>query len=135
MWGGKADAMWGPDHWPGGGKDRIDTMIFFLQAEDGIRDCWVTGVQTCALPIWDGTGRFICRPATSNWRAVPSDAAPTRSEERRVGKEGRSRWAPYHLKKKMQMDGSCGSRDRTRIWITAPSVSHHVCGLRAVRKA
>ena len=27
--------------------------IFFFQAEDGIRDYDVTGVQTCALPIWD----------------------------------------------------------------------------------
>src|SRR5689334_23606061 len=28
--------------------------IFFFQAEDGIRDGTVTGVQTCALPIWVG---------------------------------------------------------------------------------
>src|SRR6266404_4039668 len=27
-------------------------FIFFFQAEDGIRDKLVTGVQTCALPIW-----------------------------------------------------------------------------------
>src|SRR6266404_7797228 len=26
--------------------------VFFFQAEDGIRDKLVTGVQTCALPIW-----------------------------------------------------------------------------------
>ena len=30
----------------------IGCMIFFFQAEDGIRDDLVTGVQTCALPIW-----------------------------------------------------------------------------------
>src|SRR3712207_8160130 len=29
-------------------------MFFFFQAEDGIRDIGVTGVQTCALPIWRG---------------------------------------------------------------------------------
>src|SRR5438874_4772223 len=29
-------------------------MFFFFQAEDGIRDLYVTGVQTCALPIWLG---------------------------------------------------------------------------------
>ena len=29
-------------------------MFFFFQAEDGIRDRLVTGVQTCALPIFDG---------------------------------------------------------------------------------
>src|SRR5204862_5798633 len=27
--------------------------FFFFQAEDGIRDLYVTGVQTCALPIWE----------------------------------------------------------------------------------
>ena len=27
-------------------------IFFFFQAEDGIRDHCVTGVQTCALPIW-----------------------------------------------------------------------------------
>src|SRR2546421_12548638 len=29
----------------------LDTVLFFFQAEDGIRDLIVTGVQTCALPI------------------------------------------------------------------------------------
>src|SRR5690606_33556675 len=32
-------------------------FCFFFQAEDGIRDFHVTGVQTCALPIIDGIGR------------------------------------------------------------------------------
>src|SRR5204863_7834178 len=32
-------------------------FFFFFQAEDGIRDLYVTGVQTCALPISRGTGR------------------------------------------------------------------------------
>src|SRR6266478_10015797 len=31
--------------------------FFFFQAEDGIRDLTVTGVQTCALPIWIGARR------------------------------------------------------------------------------
>ena len=30
----------------------IQDVIFFFQAEDGIRDIGVTGVQTCALPIY-----------------------------------------------------------------------------------
>ena len=30
------------------------SIFFFFQAEDGIRDIGVTGVQTCALPIWTG---------------------------------------------------------------------------------
>src|SRR2546425_7337785 len=37
---------------------RVYLFFFFFQAEDGIRDKLVTGVQTCALPIWvdDGDG-------------------------------------------------------------------------------
>src|SRR5690606_28756636 len=31
----------------------ITVVFFFFQAEDGIRDFHVTGVQTCALPIWE----------------------------------------------------------------------------------
>src|SRR5207248_4048848 len=31
-------------------------LFFFFQAEDGIRDRTVTGVQTCALPIWAKSG-------------------------------------------------------------------------------
>src|SRR2546430_4208771 len=98
-------------------------LDFFFQAEDGIRDLTVTGVQTCALPI------YVCEflyPAT--YKAVMSTASAFtpvtilsspafgnclrlrcalrpglrsethihRSEERRVGKECRSRWSPYH---------------------------------------
>src|SRR5438874_4166296 len=29
----------------------VGVFVFFFQAEDGIRDLYVTGVQTCALPI------------------------------------------------------------------------------------
>src|SRR3989454_5969530 len=71
--------------------------VFFFQAEDGIRDYKVTGVQTCALPIsripcslWRGT--LWIRPLAS-CRAI---RRRDRSEERRVGKECRSRWSPYH---------------------------------------
>src|SRR2546421_7113971 len=35
--------------------------LFFFQAEDGIRDLIVTGVQTCALPILDERLRFVAR--------------------------------------------------------------------------
>src|SRR2546422_6586828 len=76
-------------------------LFFFFQAEDGIRDVAVTGVQTCALPICvnvvmlkiigrprEGLPHLPCLP-----QARPADA---RSEERRVGKECRSRWSPYH---------------------------------------
>ena len=40
-------------------------FIFFLQAEDGIRDWSVTGVQTCALPIYIKTKRKFTRTITA----------------------------------------------------------------------
>src|SRR5260370_27937229 len=110
-------------------------MVFFFQAEDGIRDSSVTGVQTCALPISPVRDRSRSRGALGDWKArvssellrgvlvllrlasdeyslgkkpqttvsflLPDQARrasdpPSRSEERRVGKEGRPRWSPYH---------------------------------------
>src|SRR5690349_23398322 len=70
-------------------------QVFFFQAEDGIRDLYVTGVQTCALPI------SATSPGRATSRAAPPTPsayrrATTRSEERRVGKECRARWPPYH---------------------------------------
>ena len=41
-------------YWSGlylNGKFCFFVVVFFFQAEDGIRDIGVTGVQTCALPI------------------------------------------------------------------------------------
>src|SRR6266576_1391853 len=73
--------------------------LFFFPAEDGIRDLYVTGVPTCALPICcrcrDSTRRLRKR---SSMRAHPvsSKSCGNRSEERRVGKECRSRWSPEH---------------------------------------
>src|SRR6266581_2655237 len=76
-------------------------FIFFFQAEDGIRDGRVTGVQTCALPIWQrrllvvlGAGDIQLAPglAQCQVRALLR-VADERSEERRVGKECRSRWS------------------------------------------
>src|SRR6266496_5752657 len=48
-------------------------LFFFFQAEDGIRDLYVTGVQTCALPISSGAPSVAgSRPDGS---AMPTDAA------------------------------------------------------------
>src|SRR5215217_6025084 len=75
----------------------IRCLNFFFQAEDGIRDIGVTGVQTCALPISrspSGSRPAARAPAAAaRSRSCGGDA---RSEERRVGKECRSRWSPYH---------------------------------------
>src|SRR5438874_3562903 len=74
-------------------------FFFFFQAEDGIRDLYVTGVQTCALPIFCTILRLIDRTddlvVREHWHGG-GDIVALRSEERRVGKECRSRWSPYH---------------------------------------
>src|SRR5207248_8056640 len=75
-------------------------VFFFFQAEDGIRDRTVTGVQTCALPIWSvcPCSYLYARTTTHPEGRLPGSYSRRRcrSEERRVGKECRSRWSPYH---------------------------------------
>src|SRR2546430_7214213 len=93
-------------------------LYFFFQAEDGIRDLTVTGVQTCALPILVFDRVRILRQFAACFtdyrnpdlieHQVEEMVAQrvyglalgyedlNRSEERRVGKECRSRWSPYH---------------------------------------
>src|SRR5438105_14842538 len=87
----------------------VPPLFFFFQAEDGIRDPLVTGVQTCALPILttslddmidrapDGeievAGGVFKHAYDANWKLY------FRSEERRVGKECRFRWSPEDQKK------------------------------------
>src|SRR5206468_8381038 len=44
-------------------------FFFFFQAEDGIRDLIVTGVQTCALPIFSAQVRGSFSHAYRNWRS------------------------------------------------------------------
>src|SRR5438094_7949597 len=75
--------------------------VFFFQAEDGIRDRTVTGVQTCALPICPSHDHINVFPTHADYLApfrtllgsLPSDgllvasSGEARSEERRVGKE------------------------------------------------
>src|SRR5690606_40118727 len=90
---------------------------FFFQAEDGIRDFHVTGVQTCALPIspdaspqppadpprpavqpreFPTTMRLAVRARFSCGKAILGETyGQPRSEERRVGKECGSRWGLY----------------------------------------
>src|SRR5688572_33355166 len=109
----------------------MSRFFFFFQAEDGIRDLTVTGVQTCALPIFDVApyrheARAVRTPAvglvgqaigdggegyrhgslTAPGRADRGSAADRRrSEERRVGKECRSRWGRDHERRKASVTG------------------------------
>src|SRR2546422_5252137 len=101
--------------------DERIVLFFFFQAEDGIRDVAVTGVQTCALPI---CRLAVSRSPETNFSVVgrsrPNPYQPLawvtarrkaggvrppttiggvgfwRSEERRVWKEWRFRGSPHH---------------------------------------
>src|SRR5438094_1373647 len=109
-------------------QNRLSCVSFFFQAEDGIRDRTVTGVQTCALPICQLlrlTSPDLKQPSADQynlgWSGQVSPRVSldidyvrsnghdeihrwrintVRSEERRVGKECRSRWSRYHEKEK-----------------------------------
>src|SRR2546426_7750895 len=61
-------------------------FFFFFKAEDGIRDYKVTGVQTCALPIWEDQA-FRASTALRRVRkgATPPRVAPAGGGERRDG--------------------------------------------------
>src|SRR3712207_8784410 len=98
-------------------------VLFFFQAEGGIRDIGVTGVQTFALPISPANDFRLQQTGVASqtsayswlrsieggwlielaWNLFGVDLSQlfgatggVRSEERRVGKEGRSRWSPHH---------------------------------------
>src|SRR5256885_11138838 len=100
-------------------------FLFLFQAEDGIRDYKVTGVQTCALPIsggvqkrpWRRCARGLARahrertrhaPAHRKAMHAPDNTGDERCADRQhrcafiqigrasLGKECRSRWSPYH---------------------------------------
>src|SRR6266542_2098839 len=66
---------------------RRTSPLFFFQAEDGIRDATVTGVQTCALPISRATG------------------GPLRTARRRAGGgAGRRQWSPRRARRRRQAE-------------------------------
>src|SRR3546814_4971890 len=96
----------------------IQCVFFFSSRRRHTRCALVTGVQTCALPIFNYPGTkigdaIVEKPGMEQpryyWDPVIAPSAlafykgnlfPQRSEERRVGKECvstcRSRWSPYH---------------------------------------
>src|SRR5437762_4848731 len=109
------------------------SLIFFFQAEDGIRGTSVTGVQTCALPISarataatvllrfpdDALRKMLDAESLPAYRIVhrlaqslanrlreldAHIAEMSRSEERRVGKEGRARRWPDQATNRHEAD-------------------------------
>src|SRR3989442_2491159 len=70
-------------------------FLFFFQAEDGIRDADVTGVQTCALPIYRTR-------AVAGWRPDACGQRPHRARQGALRRTARS----------TRRDGRCGAPGR-----------------------
>src|SRR5437660_6536054 len=66
-------------------------FFFFFQAEDGIRDGHVTGVQTCALPICDRGAR--ARSGASRGSSLPGSAPGRRGSLEAARRRRGSRWS------------------------------------------
>src|SRR5210317_1102758 len=90
-------------------------FFFFSSRRRHTRFLNVTGVQTCALPICRCAGRERPRHGSDDRATRLRRGRPSlgRSEERRVGIECRigcrSRWSPYHYKKKSILVSSSSS--------------------------
>src|SRR5258708_25674992 len=88
------------------------SFFFFFQAEDGIRDDLVTGVQTCALPISAPVARlFLSAPAAASRRGgLPADqSAEPRSP--RQGRFPRGRLRSEISVHRRHLAGPCPLRD------------------------
>src|SRR4051794_41877170 len=84
-------------------------MLFFFQAEDGIRDGRVTGVQTCALPISDQLLK-VSMETFSSWSvAWPISTLPTSVE-------------PVKLSLRAREIGRASCRERVEISVVAGSL-------------
>src|SRR5690625_7928862 len=102
---------------------RFQWLVFFFQAEDGIRDGHVTGVQTCALPIFasrrsrciwaqpEETMSGMCRYPSRSPDSSETRSRRERSEERRVGKECGQLRAPTRYQKTERSKNKLPDRD------------------------
>src|SRR2546429_7027378 len=124
--------------------NRYDVVFFFFQAEDGIRDVAVTGVQTCALPIYErqrsrSGGAVECPrdhsvawPAEHIWQreklASPSNpsastAWPGRSSGCSCGKRSKRRAVPERRRCRARKPRGAGSRE------TEPGLAWSTAGI------
>src|SRR5207245_3423037 len=102
--------------------------FFFFQAEDGIRDATVTGVQTCALPIYGLSWRLrddlhSCAPGS---RVVPEESS-VHAELRTLHERSDVRWATDAVPvRRAAAAGLYRDRKSTRLNSSHGSISYAV---------
>src|SRR5207249_6487457 len=100
----------------------VSYFFFFFQAEDGIRDRNVTGVQTCALPIWGD----VLHPRRQRLR--DPRRRPLRLVERRFRRRAQRLCAPSLQREPDGARTRAGDQDRksTRLNSSHVSISYAV---------
>src|SRR5690606_40969735 len=95
--------------------------LFFFQAEDGIRDFHVTGVQTCALPISTTAGSVVLADAAPAAADCPAVARLRRAGAALVGHTNMSEFAfsgvginPHHGTPANPEIGRASCRERVK---------------------
>src|SRR5690625_5462646 len=95
----------------------LPVLFFFFQAEDGIRDGHVTGVQTCALPISAEPGAEV-RAALADLRTLVTDDAERTWLERAVGSDA----AAWEAEVGQEQIGRASCRERGEIAVVGGSL-------------
>src|SRR5690625_7829386 len=93
-------------------------VIFFFQAEDGIRDGHVTGVQTCALPIWVGDRVSQAQPGHPLQVGVGAQqghVAVLAEQARGLSEIGRASW-----RENVKVKPCLAGRNETKAKVEAP---------------
>src|SRR5690606_42088549 len=101
---------------------------FFLQAEDGIRDFHVTGVQTCALPIYIAptNRRLFARKAASRERKLSTSASGRNRSRRHQVSPALSKIGRASCREREEIYGGAGLVIGLRIGSALTQVGDHV---------
>src|SRR5690348_18101924 len=102
-------------------------FFFFFQAEDGIRDGRVTGVQTCALPIYGEASRDLAHRRQERQRAVLQLDGLVADRRHTAAQQGARE---VFVGREMQI----GDRKSTRLNSSHPSISYAVFCLKKKKK-
>src|SRR2546429_3591626 len=89
--------------------------FFFFQAEDGIRDVAVTGVQTCALPIYQVAGSSVVTCSAWGTTRSASERSADRKSTRLNSSHGYISYAVFCLKKKKKKKNNHNNKKNSAV--------------------